>query len=115
LSPIAEFLRTLVGLAKFTQCVIYNREVILDVSSTVVDESKEIVLVEFASLSNAALRMICISINIIHLGMASQKLFVAMVTVVDSQARGICVEAKYTLLEYTVRLFYHYSPDIQYI
>ena len=34
------------------------REVIIDISSTVVDESKEIVLIEFASLSsNTTLRM----------------------------------------------------------
>ena len=39
------------------------RQVILDISSTVVDESKEIVIVEFASLSssNATLRMTCMS------------------------------------------------------
>ena len=34
------------------------REVILDISSTVVDESKQIILIEFSSLStNASLRM----------------------------------------------------------
>ena len=29
-------------------------------------------------------------------------LIVAMVTVVDSQERGLCVEAKYSLLEFSV-------------
>jgi len=42
------------------------REVIIDMSSTVVDESKEIVLVEFASLSsNVTLRMTCILHSVI--------------------------------------------------
>jgi len=53
-----EFLRTLIMLAKFSG--VYCREVILDISSLVVDESKEIVLIEFASLSsNDTLRTTC--------------------------------------------------------
>jgi len=52
-----EFLCALVILARFN--AVYCREVIIDISSTVVDESKEIVLIEYASLSsNDTLRMI---------------------------------------------------------
>ena len=41
----------------------FCREVIIDISSTVVDESKEIVLIEFASISsNIALRMTCMRV-----------------------------------------------------
>ena len=80
----------------------FSREVILDISSTVVDESKEIVLIEFASLSstNVTLRMTCMRVKGILLVISS--LFVATVTVVDSQGRGFCVEAKYSLMELSV-------------
>ena len=45
---------------KFNEVLFWNREVIVDISSTVVDESKEIVLLEIDSLSSNAtmLRMI---------------------------------------------------------
>jgi len=61
-----EFLRALVVLAKVNG--MYCREVILDISSTIVGESKEIVLIEFASLSsNDTLRMTCMAIKVFPL------------------------------------------------
>ena len=42
---------------------VYSREIILDISSTVVDELKEIVLFQFDSLSNDTLRMTSFSVE----------------------------------------------------
>ena len=90
----------------------FCREVIIDISSTVVDESKEIVLIAFASISsNSSLRMTCMNVKcqvaVVRLALNEifHVLFVAIVTVVDSRGRGLCVEVKYSLLEFSVPLF----------
>jgi len=45
---------------------LYSREVVIDISATVVDESKEIILIGLTSLpSNTTLRMTCMSVKII--------------------------------------------------
>jgi len=93
-----------------------SREVVIDISSTVVDESKEIVLIEFAPISsNTTLRMTLLECQYISLNWkASHRLPVAMVSVVDSQGRGYCVEAKYSLLEISVPcLFIDFSQSVK--
>ena len=56
----------LVGVANVN--TVFCSEIIIDVSSTDVDESKEIVLFEFASLSsNSSLRTTCMSGKVIRL------------------------------------------------
>jgi len=85
-------------MVKFVCC----SEVIIDISSTVVDESKQIVLVEFASLAvNVSLRMPYMSLFELE---AISNAVVAIVTVVDTQGRGYCAEAKYSMLEFSVPL-----------
>ena len=96
------FLFTLSKLAKLT---VFSSEIIIDISSTVVDESKEIVLLEFAFLdSNTSHCMNCIVWKQSILDLEDiLVIFLALVKVVDSQGRGFCGEAKYSLLELSVR------------
>ena len=62
LRPSIDFIKMLVGPAKVN--AVFCSEVIIDISSTDVDESKEIVLFEFASLSsNSSLRTTRMSVK----------------------------------------------------